>query len=122
MASIKLLRGQVWEVNFEPQTHKEEPGKRNRPALVIQTDLLNTSGHPTTIVVMGTTQVRRVKDYFPLRVALVNQAGLAQETDLLIDQIRAVSNRRFMGTRPLAILSVNHLKRVEEALKLLVGR
>jgi mRNA interferase MazF len=122
MASIKLLRGQVWEVNFEPQTHKEEPGKRNRPALVIQTDLLNTSGHPTTIVVMGTTQVRRDKDYFPLRVALVNQAGLAQETDLLIDQIRAVSNRRFMGTQPLAVLSVNHLKRVEEALKLLVGR
>ena len=122
MASIKLLRGQVWEVNFEPQTHKEEPGKRNRPALVIQTDLLNMSGHPTTIVVMGTTQVRRDKDYFPLRVALVNQAGLAQETDLLIDQIRAVSNRRFMGTQPLATLSLNHLKRVEEALKLLVGR
>ena len=122
MASIKLLRGQVWEVNFEPQTHKEEPGKRNRPALVIQTDLLNTSGHPTTIVVMGSTQVRRDKDYFPLRVALVNQAGLAQETDLLIDQIRAVSNRRFMGTQPLATVSLNHLKRVEEALKLLVGR
>ena len=122
IASIKLLRGQVWEVNFEPQAHKEEPGKRNRPALIIQTDLLNTSGHPTTIVVMGTSQVRRDKDYFPLRVALVNQAGLAQETDLLIDQIRAVSNRRFMGTQPLAVLSVNHLKRVEEALKLLVGR
>ena len=122
MASIKLLRGQVWEVNFEPQTHKEEPGKRNRPALVIQTDLLNASGHPTTIVVMGSTQVRRDKDYFPLRVALVNQAGLAQETDLLIDQIRAVSNRRFMGTQPLATVSLNHLKRVEEALKLLVGR
>jgi mRNA interferase MazF len=122
MASIKLLRGQVWEVNFEPQTHKEEPGKRNRPALVIQTDLLNMSGHPTTIVVMGTTQVRRDKDYFPLRVALVNQVGLAQETDLLIDQIRAVSNRRFMGTQPLATVSLNHLKRVEEALKLLVGR
>ena len=122
MASIKLLRGQVWEVNFEPQTHKEEPGKRNPPALVIQTDLLNSSGHPTTIVVMGTTQVRRDKDYFPLRVALVNQVGLAQETDLLIDQIRAVSNRRFMGTQPLATVSLNHLKRVEEALKLLVGR
>lgn len=122
MASIKLLRGQVWEVNFEPQTHKEEPGKRNRPALIIQTDLLNMSGHPTTIVVMGTTQVRRDKDYFPLRVALVNQAGLAQETDLLIDQIRAVSNRRFMGKQPLATVSLTHLKRVEEALKLLVGR
>lgn len=122
MASIKLRRGEVWEVNFEPQTHKEEPGKRNRPALVIQTDLLNASGHPTTIVVMGTSQVRRDKDYFPLRVALVNQPGLALETDLLIDQIRAVSNRRFVGSQPLVMLSSNHLKRVEDALRLLVGR
>jgi mRNA interferase MazF len=122
MALIKVLRGQIWEVNLEPQTHKEEPGKRNRPALVIQTDLLNANGHPTTIVVMGTTKVRRDKDYFPLRVALVNQPGLAQETDLLIDQIRAISNQRFMGNGPLTTLGANHLKRVEEALKLLTGR
>jgi mRNA interferase MazF len=122
MASIKVLRGQIWEVNFEPQAHKEEPGKRNRPALVIQTDLLNQAGHATTIVVVGTTQIRRDQDYFPLRIALVNQAGLIQETDLLIDQIRAISNQRFMGTRPLATLSSNHLKKVEEALKLLIGR
>ena len=122
MASIKVLRGQIWEVNFEPQAHKEEPGKRNRPALVIQTDLLNRAGHPTTIVVVGTTQIRRDQDYFPLRIALVNQAGLIQETDLLIDQIRAISNQRFMGTQPLATQSSNHLIIVEEALKLLVGR
>jgi mRNA interferase MazF len=122
MALIKVLRGEIWEVNLEPQTHKEEPGKRNRPALVIQTDILNKSGHPTTMVVMGTTSVKRDKDYFPLRVALVNQSGLAQETDLLIDQIRAISNRRLMGTKPLATLSANHLKRVEDALRLLIGR
>ena len=122
MALIKVLRGEIWEVNLEPQTHKEEPGKRNRPALVIQTDILNKSGHPTTMVVMGTTSVKRDKDYFPLRVALVNQSGLAQATDLLIDQIRAISNRRLMGTKPLAALSVNHLKRVEDALRLLIGR
>lgn len=122
MASINVLRGQVWEVDFEPQTHKEEPGKRNRPALVIQTDLLNKAGHQTTIVVVGTTKVRRDQDYFPLRVALVNQPGLVQETDLLIDQIRAISNQRFMGTQPLATLSTNNLKQVEEALKLLIGR
>jgi len=122
MALIKVLRGQIWDINLEPQTHKEEPGKRNRPALVIQTDILNTNSHPTTMVVMGTTSIKRDKDYFPLRVALVNQGGLAQETDLLIDQIRAISNRRFMGNEPLATLSVTHLKRVEDALKLLIGR
>lgn len=122
MASGKFQRGQIWEVDLEPQSHKEEPGKRRRPALVVQTDLLNNSGHPTTIVVVGTSQTRRDKDYFPLRVALTSQAGLPLETDLLIDQVRAVSNRRFMGDEPLTTLNTAQLKRVEDALKLLIGR
>lgn len=122
MASSKFQRGQIWEVDLEPQSHKEEPGKRRRPALVVQTDLLNNSGHPTTIVVVGTSQTRRDKDYFPLRVALTSQAGLPLETDLQIDQVRAVSNRRFMGDEPLTTLNTAQLKRVEDALKLLIGR
>ena len=122
MASSKFQRGQIWEVDLEPQSHKEEPGKRRRPALVVQTDLLNNSGHPTTIVVVGTSQTRRDKDYFPLRIALTSQAGLPLETDLLIDQVRAVSNRRFMGDEPLTTLNTAQLKRVEDALKLLIGK
>ena len=122
MASPNILRGQIWEVDLEPQTHQAEPGKRQRPALVIQTDLLNKLGHKTTLVIVGTTNIKRDKDYFPLRIALVNQQGLPFETDLLIDQIRAISNQRFMGVQPLAILSSNHLKRVEDALKLLIGK
>jgi mRNA interferase MazF len=122
MASSKFQRGQIWEVDLEPQSHKEEPGKRRRPALVVQTDLLNNSGHPTTIVVVGTSQTRRDKDYFPLRVALPSQAGLPLETDLLIDQVRSIANRRFMGEEPLTTLNTAQLKRVEDALKLLIGR
>jgi mRNA interferase MazF len=94
---------------------------RNRPALVIQTDLLNAAGHPASIVIPGTTQIRRDKDYFPLRIALVNQPGLAADTDLLIDQVRAISNARVIGQRPLAKLTANHLKRAESALRLLTG-
>ena len=45
------LRGEVWAVDFEPQTHKQEPGKKERPALVIQTDALNRAGHPMTIII-----------------------------------------------------------------------
>ncbi len=122
MASTKFKRGQIWEVDLEPQSHKEEPGKRKRHALVIQTDLLNASGHPTTIVVVGTSQLRRDKDYFPLRVALPKQAGLALDTDLLIDQVQSISNRRFVGDQPLSTLSATQLQRVEDALKLLIGK
>jgi mRNA interferase MazF len=116
---IELKRGQIWEVDLNPQTHREEPAKRNRPALVLQTDLLNDAGHPTTIVVPGTSKTE-IEDCFPLRVALGKLAGLAYETDLLIDQVRAVSNRRFMGSRPVATLAANHLRKVEEAMRLLL--
>ena len=127
-AATKLKRGQVWEVDFEPQTHKEElgkqgPGKRGRPALVIQTNILNGAGHATTIVIPGTTQVYRDAqgDGYPLRVS-VGKLGLQKlETDLLIDQIRTISNQRLMGDKPLAELPRAHMKRVEDALKLLTG-
>lgn len=119
----KPRRGQIWEVDFEPQTHKEEPGKRGRPALVIQTDILNGAGHTTTIVIPGTTQVYRDAqgDGYPLRVSLGKLPKAKDETDLLVDQIRTIANQRFMGDKPLAELSRTHMKRVEEALKLLTG-
>lgn len=121
MASIKVQRGQVWAVDFEPQTHKQEPGKRNRPALIIQTDLLNQAGHPTSIVVPGTSDFER-QDCFPLRVGLGRLPGQEADeaTDLLIDQIRAVSNQRLMGDKPITTLGTNHMRRVEEALRLLL--
>jgi mRNA interferase MazF len=119
----KPQRGQLWEVDFEPQTHKQEPGKRGRPALVIQTNILNEAGHATTIVIPCTTQVYRdgQGDGYPLRVALGKLGKLGAETDVLVDQIRAISNERLIGSKPVAELSRAHMKRVEEALKILTG-
>lgn len=116
-----VRRGEVWEVDFEPQTHKEEPDKRGRPALILQTNLLNDARHPTTIVVPGTTNTYRDAqgDGFPLRVAIGKPGSLAKETDLLIDQVRAMSNHRILGSKPIAVLSANHMKRVVDALSIL---
>ncbi len=121
--ATRVQRGELWEVDFEPQTHQEEPGKRGRPALVIQTNILNAAGHATTIVIPGTTQVYRDAqgDGYPLRISLGKVGTLKEETDLLIDQIRTISNRQLMGDKPLAELGRTHMKRVEDALRILVG-
>ena len=118
-----LKRGQVWEVDFEPQSHKEEPGKRGRPALIIQTNILNSAGHATTIAIPGTANVYRDAqgDGYPLRVSVGKLGSMKQETDLLVDQISTVSNQRLMGDKPLAELSRAHMKRVEDALRMLTG-
>ena len=47
--------------------------------------------------------------------------NMKQETDLLVDQIRTISNQRLLGNKPLAELSRAHMKRVEDALKILTG-
>jgi mRNA interferase MazF len=122
-AKSAIKRSQVWEVDFEPQTHKEEPGKRGRPALVIQTNILNSAGHATTIVIPGTTNVYRDAqgDGYPLRVSVGKLGTMKQETDLLVDQIRTISNQRLIGDKPIAELSRAHMKRVEDALRMLTG-
>ena len=126
MALPKVERGQIWLIDLTPQTHKEEPGKRERPCLVVQTDILNGAGHPTTIVIPGTTQIYRdeLGDGFPLRVPvgmLQKPGGKPEETDLLIDLTRAISNNRFMGDQPIATLARSYMRRVEEALQTVLG-
>lgn len=118
----QFRRGEVWAVDFEPQTHRQEPGKKERPALVIQTDALTKAGHPTTIIIPGTSQVESTPpgDHFPLRIRIQKTDDLKSDTDLLIDQVRAVANARFMYKY--CTVSPNVLKRAEEALRLLTGR
>jgi len=119
-----VLRGEVWAVDFELQTHRQEPGKKERPALVIQTNALNRVGHPTTIVVPGTSKLESLSpdDSFPLRVRIQKTGDLKYDTELLIDQIRAISNARSRFLFRYCTLGANHLKKVEEALRLLTGR
>ena len=60
-------------------------------------------------------------DGYPLRVAHGKMGKLKEETDFLIEQIRTVHNRRLMREKPLAELPGTHMKRVEEALRILTG-
>ena len=68
-----------------------EPGKI-RPVVVVQTNALNRY-HPSTIVCPLTTKTAGFEN--PLRVALPKGcAGLSRASDILIDQIKAIDNRR----------------------------
>ena len=88
----------------------------------METDALNNAGHPTFIVIPGTSDVESLPpaDSFPLRVRVQKADKLKYDTDLLIDQIRAISARRLMFR--FCTLGANHLKKIEEALRLLTGR
>lgn len=88
---MKIEKFNIYLADLNPRMGTE-PGK-TRPVVVIQTDLLN-SIHPSTITCPITTKV--VKDAEILRVHVSGrEAGLSAESDILVDQIRAIDNRRF---------------------------
>jgi mRNA interferase MazF len=110
---VKIRRGSLYLADLNPGAGTE-PGK-TRPVLVIQSDLLNDAGHPSTWVLPCTT---RLAGENILRVVLPRGiAGNRQECEIMIDQSRAVDNRRFV--RALAPLPPSVLHEVEDKLRVL---
>jgi len=56
-------------------------------------------------------------DGFPLRVAIGKPGWMAEETDLLVDQIRTSSTHRLLGAKPVAVHGAYHMKRVMDAFR-----
>jgi mRNA interferase MazF len=90
---MSIKQFEIWIADLNPQIGTE-PGK-TRPILVIQTDLLNKLPHPSTVVCPITTNVE--KDVDILRVHLKKgMANLHENCDIMIDQIRAIDNKRLI--------------------------
>ncbi len=108
MDSMILERGGIYLANLNPAKH-DEPGKI-RPVLVIQTDALNQVEHPTVVVLPLTT--RLVDESFPLRYRIAARDHLLQSSDILCDQIRAISLSRIMSDH-LTTLHLSELLEIE---------
>jgi len=101
-------RGGVYLVNLNP-SRGTEPGKI-RPCIVMQNNLLNDVGHPSTIVLPLTTQL--IDDAAPLRYRLTSREGLKYDSDVMLDQTRTVDNRRISGDM-LTNLSYEEIIKIE---------
>lgn len=86
-------RGEIWLANLNPG-RGTEPGKI-RPVLIIQCqDLLDVS-HPSTLVIPLTTNL--IDNAEPLRLRIMSEGQLEKDSDLLIDQVRAIDNQRLVN-------------------------
>lgn len=101
---MKIKQYDIWLADLNP-SRGTEPGK-TRPVVIIQTDLLNDT-HLSTIVCPITTNVQT--DINLLRVHL-KKRQLDKLSDVLVDQIRAIDNKRL-------IKKVGHLNK-DQILKL----
>ena len=90
---MKIKQFDIWIADLEPR-QGTETGKV-RPVLIVQTNLLNNE-HPSSVICPITTNVQ--KDSEILRVHIKKgTSNLKTESDIMIDQIRAIDNRRLVN-------------------------
>jgi len=109
-------QGEIWLANLNPG-RGTEPGKI-RPVLILQNQALLDAEHPSTLIIPLTTNL--IDDAEPLRLRIVAQGRMEQDSDLLVDQLRAIDNKRLIDG-PLARLGDDLLKRVYQAVAEVLG-
>jgi mRNA interferase MazF len=114
---MKIKQYNIYLADLEP-SFGSEPGKI-RPVVVIQTDMLNDAGHKSTLICPLTTQILDEGEAFPLRIYVNKKiAGLKEDSDILVDQIRAIDNHRFI--RKIGKLSPVHKMKLIRNLKIIL--
>ena len=109
-------RGEIWLANLNPR-RGTEPGK-TRPVLIVQAQSLLDAVHPSTLVIPLTTNV--VKDAEPLRIYVPAAGKMNKASDLMVDQMRAIDNRR-LTKGPLHRLDEAAMEAVDSAVTEVLG-
>ncbi|MBK5276761.1 MAG: type II toxin-antitoxin system PemK/MazF family toxin [Desulfuromonadales bacterium] len=108
--------GEIWLANLNPG-RGTEPGKV-RPVLILQNQALLDADHPSTLIIPLTTNL--IDNADPLRLRITAQRSLDRDSDLLVDQLRAIDNRRLIEG-PLLKLDAEALKLVYQAVTEVLG-
>jgi len=109
-------RGGICLANFNP-SKGTEPGKI-RACLIMQSDLLNEAGHPSTTVIPLTSQL--IQDAAPLRYRIAAREGLESDSDIMLDQTRTIDNRRITSDM-LTLLTEKEISDVEAYWRIVLG-
>ena len=80
--------------------------------------LLDTE-HPSTLIVPLTTNL--IDDAQPLRIRIKPKDKLQKESDLIIDQIRAIDNQRLVG-ESLTLCNQDFMDKVHKAIFEVIGK
>ncbi len=112
---MRLKKGDIYLANLNPQKGNEI-GKL-RPILVFQTNLLNEVGHLTTIILPLSTYL--IDDSYPLRFRINKRDNLEKDSDIVIDQIRAIDNKSILP-KLLTKLTPKEINLVSEQLKIVL--
>jgi mRNA interferase MazF len=112
---MEIKKWNIYLADLNPR-FGTEPGK-TRPVIVVQTDLLNDH-HPSIIVCPLTTHIHPQANI--LRVHLrKGEAGLMEKSDIMVDQLRAIDNRRFI--KRLGMIGRTSQKKLAENIQIILN-
>lgn len=111
-----MLRGEIWQVDFNPARGSE--ANKIRPAVVVSNDRANVAasrlGRGVVTVVPVTSNVAAV---YPFQVLLTaGKTGLTVDSKAQAEQIRSVAAQRLR--RRLGRVSATELAQLDDALRL----
>jgi mRNA interferase MazF len=112
---MQISQYDIWIADLNPQIGTQ--AGKTRPVLVVQTNLLNNVLHPSTIVCPITTNIQ--PEATILRVHLKKgMANLQEDCDVMIDQIRAIDNKRLV--KKIGKLPVEFIKNIKENIAIVI--
>ena len=109
---MKISQFDIWLADLNP-SRGTEPGK-TRPVVIVQTDLLNDA-HLSTLICPITTNIKSEIEL--LRIHL-NKGQLDKQSDVLVDQVRAIDNLRLL--KRLGKLTKDQQKKLKQNLKIVL--
>ena len=111
---MKITQFEIWIADLNPRMGTE--AGKIRPVIVVQTELLNKE-HPSTIICPITTNVK--SDAEILRVHLKKpKFGLKEDCDIMIDQVRAIDNKRLV--KKIGVVDNDTADKIRENLKIVL--
>jgi mRNA interferase MazF len=108
-------RGEVYLVNFDPTVGSEI--RKTRPAIIVQNDVANEHS-PITIVAAITSKFD--DKLYPTEVLIKKgEAGLAQDSVVLLNQVRSIDRTRLV--KKFGKVTETTLKRINSSIKISFG-
>lgn len=108
------LRGEIWDLNFDPTVGHEQAGVR--PALILSEDIFN-EGPAELVVVAPLTRTRRdIRWRVPIAPP---EGGLSTQSFIQCENVRSVSRQRLKRLR--GRVAAPTLQQVEDRLRILLG-
>jgi mRNA interferase MazF len=90
---MKIKQFDIWIADLEP--HRGTETGKVRPVLIVQTNLLNNE-HPSSVVCPITTNVQKESEILRVHIKK-GVSNLKVDSDIMIDQIIAIDNRRLLN-------------------------